>query len=963
MNRGMTTESIVLRHGALQRTLSMDRDRRWRTEEYRGGAGTFARGGAEFTIHCADGTAYQATDFTVSAITQDAESVEVTLIRESCAVVLTYRHGPLEGTLQKRLSLTNHGAAPLPVPAVDVEDLLLVGDVVPDAQRDPQPAQRDAQPVLGDGFFAGLDWPLAQNWVAQGRLRTRQFCPGPLAPGHQWISCWATCGTATECAAGAFAAYLQALACYQGPGRSLYFDWLTHRSEGPTQQETELLLTLLADLRRAFGVRFDLFALDDGAVETRGERYFRTYQREYQARFPRGLQAVSALAAAEGLRLGLWLGPNDFGAPGQEHRRIEEVAAMVRDWRLAVLKLDTVVGPLLGPDRAENERRMQALATMAETLRAIEPELLILNHRISTSPYVLSILDTVLWDGAESYVDVFAWNERPRLWSRHAALGRGVPSYVGHYSRALEDHGVCANGFPDGFLSEMIVHTFGRALLVSPEVYGMLFTLSDDDLGALGKVCRLADDRRALLARTPLVGDGSIARGDGDHAIVMLVNDDWLPRTQTFTINAALGLDPGRVPPGGYLARRRFPHDRVLAGDDGGAILRWDARLSVALAPFEATVIDVQPQIGQDYPLDAWYEEIGPGSVYAHYRLPAGPLHRALGPVPPVALDGAQARDLQRRVEGLKFALCDDPLEIQALATAAPSRLESIQACRASWTARVRRDSQGIAANAWSGDGALAWGDRGVAPYTVDAWVAPQNLWRIDLGALWAITEVEMDCTTGIVLPCSFSADLVTWEDGALHPVDGDGDQPPVGDHEDQPATAWHRLRMTRPTPRPVRYLRLHGRGFLLRHITMRTRDGAVPTDGWRGTNCYGPTPLLTTCWETRLSLPRTWPGLRLAIVAQSDALLPDTIDGLFALAHDGHGDVLVARRSPSYPFHAWESDQRLAVSGLTWVLDVTPALAGRALTVTVCAFGSVPDLTVHAYLVTDPLPWQEMSR
>jgi len=48
-------------------------------------------------------------------------------------------------------------------------------------------------------------------------------------------------------------------------------------------------------------------------------------------------------------------------------------------------------------------------------------------------------------------------------------------------------------------------------------------------------------------------------------------------------------------------------------------------------------------------------------------------------------------------------------------------------------------------------------------------------------------------------------------------------------------------------------------------------------------------------------------------------------------------------------------------VYGLTWVLDLTPNLEGRDVTVTVSAHGPTPPLRVHAYMITDPLPWREV--
>ena len=124
---------------------------------------------------------------------------------------------------------------------------------------------------------------------------------------------------------------------------------------------------------------------------------------------------------------------------------------MVREWKLHLFKIDACVSVPLTDDPYHNEKYMQRFERLMQECREINPRLIVINHRITNSPYILGILDSTLWQGAESYPDVFLYNEhKARLFTRYASFERKCPAYFGEYSALLEDHGISMIGISHG---------------------------------------------------------------------------------------------------------------------------------------------------------------------------------------------------------------------------------------------------------------------------------------------------------------------------------------------------------------------------------------------------------------------------------------------------------------------------------------------------------------------------------
>jgi len=895
-------------------------------------------------------------------------------------VVLQGQFSILGRAVRFELSVRNESSAPIIVRdavlfETETDETPRGPTIRPDEQDPTAPVagRRDAEPVfLGQAGFVGIDWPTAENATDGKRIRCRHFPAVTIEPGSRWQSRTCSIGIAApaERPEQALLRHLDRVRARPTRRASFYFDWLTHASEGPTARQMHLQLDMFERLAKEFGIRFELYAVDDGAVETRWGLTFRRYRMRHDVLFPHGLEPLARRCKALGMEFGAWIGPTGFGQTDQSARqRLEELVAMVRDWHIGIFKIDTCVGPLMDDDVYANEWRMGWLAKALDACRAIRPNLVVINHRISCSPYMFVLLDSTLWQGAESYPDVFLNNhDRPRLHTRHAALGRGLPTYYGTYSPLLEDHGICFNGPLGGWREEFVVQTFGRALALSPEVYGNLHQLPDEDLAELGRLMQLARTHRELLAHTRyLPRTGDFLHADGTQALLCLVNDSWQTARRTVRIDESAGLARRAER---YTARILFPKERLLGAAEDGTC-QWGRRLAVALPPFGVMLVHIHPDRPEPpFAVGTWFqrnggrlETLAVAAGSETWSIELGPLER-LDPA-----DAQQARDeILQAVELCRFAIPNDPPEWQDLAELAPSRLEEVNRCRDMFRQKLRREVLAVAANAWDGDERTAWSDFDT--------LGEQNVWRIDLGREHAVRRVEITLAdvgvgplidrddAGLDWPVAVevSADLRRWTSGYV-------ERYPIR----QP---FRRVRLGQvmadfASAPPARYVRIRARGFVCRDITVRAAVGdrlqAIPPEGWRGSNMWTmrrPKAVYQCC----ATIERTWPGRTLALVAElPDGLrFPHRQEHSFAwIDADGRCYPFV-QASPRPAFHGWEHSPSAEVPGVTWRMPVGPELVGRPLRIRLAWIGpeklTGPDRDalprVTARLVADGIPF-----
>ena len=158
---------------------------------------------------------------------------------------------------------------------------------------------------------------------------------------------------------------------------------------------------------------------------------------------------------------------------------------LCKDYEFALFKFDAVCGPL----RPEKE---DAFIWMMEQCRVYSPDLILLNHRLGlekAKPYAT----TFLWGGAETYIDVWMTNNTTAPHHRAAALSRGL---VPELKRLTEDHGVCISSCLDYWDDDLILQSFNRNLILSPEIYANPWLLRDDEFPKLARIYNLHEKYR-----------------------------------------------------------------------------------------------------------------------------------------------------------------------------------------------------------------------------------------------------------------------------------------------------------------------------------------------------------------------------------------------------------------------------------------------------------------------------------
>jgi hypothetical protein len=241
------------------------------------------------------------------------------------------------------------------------------------------------------------------------------------------------------------------------PSRAQYFSWINNTNEGTTETHTFINLEFFRWLKDEYGMSLDIYAFDAGAVD--GKRFYGKMDSDrFREQFPNGFGPIYRKARAMDTRLGIWGGPDGFGNTSQEEEaRIRQMVSLCRDFEFALFKFDAVCGPL----RPEKE---DAFIRMMTLCRKYSPDLILLNHRLGlrkARPYAT----TFLWEGKETYIDVFSTNRVTAPHHRVEALSRGLPPDL---KRLTEDHGVCISSCLDYWDDDLILQSFNRCLILSP---------------------------------------------------------------------------------------------------------------------------------------------------------------------------------------------------------------------------------------------------------------------------------------------------------------------------------------------------------------------------------------------------------------------------------------------------------------------------------------------------------------
>lgn len=358
------------------------------------------------------------------------------------------------------------------------------------------------------------------------------------------------------------------------PSRAQYFSWINNTNEGTTEKQTQINFEFFNWLKKTYGMQLDIYAFDAGAID--GKNFYGSiYSDRFKTQFPFGFDAIYKKASTMGMRLGVWGGPDGFGdTPEQQQARIDQMVRLCKDYHFELFKFDAVCGPL-------RPGKEDAFIQMLIECRKYSPDLILLNHRLGLKkglPYAT----TFLWGSAETYIDVMMSNNKSAPHHREGALSRGL---VPDLKRLTEDHGVCLSSCLDNWDDDLILQAFSRSLILSPEIYGNPWLLSDAEFPKLARIFNIHQKYNDILISGKVLpaasyGEDAVSRGDVATRLITLKNLSWSPVVYHLKLGNEVGLTAGKT----VRLVQLHPHEEFL-GDHA-----YNTVVDVTVEPFRSAL-------------------------------------------------------------------------------------------------------------------------------------------------------------------------------------------------------------------------------------------------------------------------------------------------------------------------------------------------------------------------------------
>lgn len=362
------------------------------------------------------------------------------------------------------------------------------------------------------------------------------------------------------------------------PSRAQYFSWINNTNEGASAEQTLVNLEFFGWLKKEYGMQLDIYAFDAGAID--GKRFYGSiYSNRFKKQFPDGFDPIYEKAKSLGIRLGVWGGPDGFGeTPEEEKARIDQMVKLCKDYEFALFKFDAVCGPL----RPEKE---DAFIEMMTQCREYSPDLILLNHRLGLSEEAVKHATTFLWEGWETYIDVFMSNRMTAPHHRGAAISRGYPPDL---VRLTEDHGVCISSCLDYWDDDLILQAFNRNLILAPEVYANPWLLRDDEFPKLARIYNLHKKYREIMVEgielpEENYGPYALSRGNGHTRLITIRNLSWEKAIYTLSLDDEIGLDDD-----GEIELRQFHPTEIVLGS-----FNFGEKVNITVEPFRSCLLIV----------------------------------------------------------------------------------------------------------------------------------------------------------------------------------------------------------------------------------------------------------------------------------------------------------------------------------------------------------------------------------
>jgi hypothetical protein len=764
------------------------------------------------------------------------------------------------------------------------------------------------------------------------------------------------------------------------PSRAQYMTWINNTEEGSTEAQTLINLDFFKWLHDEYGMVLDIYSFDTGNIDGKGFTYGSMDSERFKRQFPNGFEPIYERAKSFGCRLGIWLSPDGFGETAEEERaRTDMLVKLCRDYDFMLFKFDGYAGGRLRPEKQE------AFLEMLKESRRYSPDLIVLNHRLELGkgqPYVT----TELWEGAETYIDVWMSNKQTATHHRAGALSRSLPPGL---MRLTEDCGVCISSCLDYWEDDLVLQSFNRSLILAPEFYGNPWFLRDDEFPKFARIFNLHRRYRDILVDGIVLaedeyGPFAVSRGDGSTRLITLRNLTWSPVTYNVKLDASIGLTGA----GDIEVRRFHPSERILGRYKAGD------KVEVEVPPFRSYLLMAtceEPEeigvLGCDYEVvrnvpgkPTVIKLLGLPGTSSEIKLSSGgreftkamldgkevtdilkgksvpiefggkslrnPWHRKLGELKQCDVPA----DAEALYEATCFAADNDALELRSLRRSGPSEIRQVQKAREAFLKQEMFIERGVwDKNLFDGDTATffnicrRWPDRswaGLGPW--DPTINGGSL-RVDFGQRAVLDKVVLRKASEDFRPtkAEVSADLKGWETIDIS-RDGGGD-----------------FVLTEfPGGEGVRYLRIDDSPDELAEIEGYRGGEKLDRSKWRASNLFGSysEAPAAAAWSLSFELDEAAKGSYLAIAVDGR----HGMEGAYAALRADGGLFGAPDRSLSYPSNVWEYCSAESDSNYTYYVPVTEEMLNKRIDAVVLILkGGSNEVKPEVWITAYPVPFE----
>lgn len=553
-------------------------------------------------------------------------------------------HVELDGpTRRKWVEFTNTARTEVLLLDVELDDFTLAASA-------PVTGGGHGKPVfIGDELFVAIEHPVGDQKVTGQRIQTAHYPGKRIRPKGKFRSYVSLVSVAEPGRIGPhFVDYVQALTQPRPKMTAIYTPFGINNQWGahPTLNDEETLdvLELTAKLQKK-GVTFDYFTLDTGWVD------FSSDMTKFKpTSYPHGPDKMLKRAKSLGMKFGLWFGTTwglqacwdyppafaDGKPPTQLYREGYHLGAdgvyfcfgednyysifkkavlhHIRKNGVKFLKFDggyyhcdkTEHGHL--PGKYATEVMFEKLIDLAASARAADPEVFIMWYWGLGSPFWGMFGDAIFESGL--FMEGSGASPIPTLYYRdsvtlaqdqNAFHAKTIPPLIKDSLGVWLSDSRWGNFMGMERWRESIVMDLGRGSRLFPNIWGNLYTLTDDDVTFLAWIQAFANKHAAYFQhRRTIPGDPfrnevyGYAHGQGARSFLFLSNAHFASRPVTLTLDASLGLTARA---GTKLAlTTHFPEKKQLRRPGVGS-KPWSVGDTVELwlRPFETLMLEVAP--------------------------------------------------------------------------------------------------------------------------------------------------------------------------------------------------------------------------------------------------------------------------------------------------------------------------------------------------------------------------------